>query len=166
MASSSSGDGPSTSGDRRSEQEPAFYFVGFNARASTMVLQDLNEAVLFQNITKARDAANKLKAMGMSPDEAVEAEARDYPESKRQGPLHVAAKNRHTDMCKMLIEGYGCDPNATNAAGILYFPPLFLCCAAIFSLRFSGCFCLIAHFCEVFGSCGMGIDGGFLCPEG
>jgi len=41
----------------------------------------------------------------------------DEAESKRYGPLHLAAWTNCLEMCDMPVKDCGCNPNATNADG-------------------------------------------------
>ncbi|XP_025806581.1 tankyrase-1-like [Panicum hallii] len=76
---------------------------------------DLLAAAFGGDIPRARKSAKKLAKAGKGVDEAVAAVS--DPESKRHGPLHLGAAAGKVDMCKLLIEDFQANVDATDVEG-------------------------------------------------
>ncbi|KAL6626412.1 hypothetical protein ACP70R_030138 [Stipagrostis hirtigluma subsp. patula] len=76
---------------------------------------DLLSAAVKGEIPRARKLAKKLIKAGKGVDEAVEAVG--HPESKRYGPLHLAAAAGKLEMCKFLLKDFEVNVDATDVKG-------------------------------------------------
>ncbi|CAL4910186.1 unnamed protein product [Urochloa decumbens] len=76
---------------------------------------DLLAAAFDGDIPRARKSAKKLVKAGKGVDEAVAAVG--DPESKRHGPLHLAAAAGKVEMCKLLIKDFHANVDATDVQG-------------------------------------------------
>jgi len=63
------------------------------------------------------ESAKKLAKAGKGVDEAVAAVG--DPDSKRHGPLHLGAAAGKVEMCKLLIEDFQANVDATDVQGNL-----------------------------------------------
>ncbi|XP_062178937.1 uncharacterized protein LOC133883588 isoform X1 [Phragmites australis] len=87
-----------------------------DAAGDARAVAELLNAALEGDLPRAKKLTKELRKAGKGVAEAV-ADAVGMPESKRRGPLHLAAATGKVEMCKFLIRTCEVDVNATDVDG-------------------------------------------------